>query len=81
MSIFGSIVSAIFGTAKAAAEAVTGVAAPAKPKPMTREEVEAKIQKIAKEFRSRELQLEAVDRRPHETAQSRFEPWRPRTAR
>ena len=49
MSIFGSIVSAIFGTAKAAAEAVTGVAAPAKPQPMTREEVEAKIQKIAKD--------------------------------
>ena len=49
MSIFGSIVSAIFGTAKAAAEAVTGVTAPAKPKPMTREEVEAKIQKIAKD--------------------------------
>ena len=49
MSIFGSIVSAIFGTAKAAVEAVTGAAAPAKPKPMTREEVEAKIQKIAKD--------------------------------
>ena len=54
MSIFGSIVSAIFGTAKAAAEAVTGVAAPAKPRPMTREEVEAKIQKIAKDFLGRE---------------------------
>jgi hypothetical protein len=52
MSIFSSIVSAIFGTVKAAAETVTGVttpAAPAKPKPMTREELEAKIQKIAKD--------------------------------
>ena len=49
MSIFGSIVSAIFGTAKAAAGAMHGAAAPAKPKPMTREEVEAKIQKIAKD--------------------------------
>ena len=45
MSIFGNIVSAIFGTAKTAAEAITGAAAQAKPKPMTREEVEAKIQK------------------------------------
>lgn len=31
MSIFGSIVSAIFGTAKAATEAVTGVTGLAKP--------------------------------------------------
>ena len=56
MSIFGSIVSAIFGTAKAvggavantvsnATSAVTG-AAP-KPQPMTREQVEAMIQKVA----------------------------------
>ena len=52
MSIFGSIVSAIFGTAKAvadtaaaAAAAVTGGAA--KPQPMTREQVEAKIQNVA----------------------------------
>jgi hypothetical protein len=57
MSIFGSIVSAIFGTAKAAGEAVSGTVAAAtaavtggsssKPKPMTREEVEAMIQNIA----------------------------------
>jgi hypothetical protein len=55
MSIFGSIVSAIFGTAKAAAAAVTGspstatsapAAAPA-PKPMSRADVEAMIQKLA----------------------------------
>jgi hypothetical protein len=49
MSIFGSIVSAIFGSAKAAgsavADAVTGGAA--KPQPMTREQVEAQIQKVA----------------------------------
>ena len=56
MSIFGSIVSAIFGTAKAAGSAVadavsaattaaTGGAA--KPQPMTREQVEAMIQKVA----------------------------------
>jgi hypothetical protein len=56
MSIFGSIVSAIFGTAKAvggavantasnATSAVTGAAA--KPQPMTREQVEAMIQKVA----------------------------------
>ncbi len=55
MSIFGSIVSAIFGTAKAAGEAVAGtvsaataaVSGSSKPKPMSREEVEAMIQKIA----------------------------------
>ena len=55
MSIFGSIVSAIFGTAKAAGEAVAGTVSAAtaavsggsKPKPMSREEVEAMIQKIA----------------------------------
>jgi Domain of unknown function (DUF3597) len=56
MSIFGSIVSAIFGGAKAAGnavaetvsaatKAVTGGAA--KPQPMTREQVEAMIQKVA----------------------------------
>jgi Domain of unknown function (DUF3597) len=56
MSIFGSIVSAIFGGAKAASSAVadtvtaattavTGGAA--KPQPMTREQVEAMIQKVA----------------------------------
>jgi len=56
MSIFGSIVSAIFGTAKAAGSAVadtvsaattavTGGAA--KPQPMAREQVEAMIQKVA----------------------------------
>jgi hypothetical protein len=51
MSIFGSIVNAIFGTAKAAgaavAEAVSTAGGAAKPKPMTREQVEAMIQKIA----------------------------------
>jgi hypothetical protein len=48
MSIFGSIVSAIFGTAKAVAEAVTGgPAAAATAKPMTRDEVEAMIQAVA----------------------------------
>jgi 3-oxoacyl-ACP reductase-like protein len=56
MSVFGSIVSAIFGTAKAAASAITNAAtsvsapataAPAAPKPMTRPEVEALIQKLA----------------------------------
>src|SRR5687768_6024056 len=56
MSIFGDIVSAIFGTAKAvggavadtisaAKTAVTGGAA--KPQPMTRAQVEAMIQKVA----------------------------------
>ena len=56
MSIFGSIVNAIFGTAKAAgsviagaATAVTGGSTGTKPKPMTREEVEAMIQKKADE--------------------------------
>ena len=65
MSIFGSIVSAIFGKAKtpetttagsASSGAAGGSTAPApsagtsgaaKPQPMTREQVEAKIQKIA----------------------------------
>jgi hypothetical protein len=56
MSVFGSIVSAIFGTARAAASVVTGgisgntalaPAAPPAPKPMTRAEVEAMIQKVA----------------------------------
>ena len=64
MSIFGSIVSAIFGTAKtpetttagAAPSGTASSAAPApsagaggagKPQPMTREQLEAKIQKIA----------------------------------
>ena len=50
MSIFGSIVNAIFGTAKAAGAAVAGAATAVtgtKPKPMTREEVEAMIQKKA----------------------------------
>jgi uncharacterized protein DUF3597 len=57
MSIFGSIATAIFGTAKAAGAAVTGAATAAtsavggttKPKPMTRAEVEAMIQKKADE--------------------------------
>lgn len=56
MSIFGSIVSAIFGTAKAAGSAVAGAASAAttavtggatKAQPMTREQVEASIQKVA----------------------------------
>ncbi|KTC68207.1 hypothetical protein Lbir_2809 [Legionella birminghamensis] len=50
MSIFGSIVSSIFGTAKAATSAVTGgntAVSPSNPKPMTEAEVEAMIQKIA----------------------------------
>jgi hypothetical protein len=55
MSIFGSIVNAIFGTAKAASEAVAStvsaataaVAGGGKPTPMSREQVEAMIQKIA----------------------------------
>ena len=63
MSIFGSIVSAIFGTAKAAGEAVAGTVSAAtaavsggsKPKPMSREEVEAMIQKIARRHRPQEL--------------------------
>ena len=49
MSIFGSIVSAIFGSAKAAggaiADSISGGSA--KPQPMTREQVEAQIQKVA----------------------------------
>jgi len=57
MSIFGNIVNAIFGTAKAAAGAVAGAATAAttavtggsKPTPMTREQVEAMIQKKADE--------------------------------
>jgi hypothetical protein len=51
MSIFGSIVSAIFGGAKSAASAITGAAGaastPAAPQPMSRAEVEAMIQKLA----------------------------------
>jgi hypothetical protein len=52
MSIFGSIVNAIFGTAKTVGGAIAGTVAAAtgtKPKPMTREEVEAMIQKKADE--------------------------------
>jgi hypothetical protein len=57
MSIFGSIVNAIFGTAKAASAAVAGTVSAAtaavsggsKPTPMTREQVEAMIQKIAED--------------------------------
>ena len=53
MSIFGSIVNAIFGTAKAAGAAVAGAATAVtgvgKPTPMTREQVEAMIQKKADE--------------------------------
>jgi hypothetical protein len=55
MSIFGSIVNAIFGTAKAASDAVAGTVSAAtaavtggsKPAPMSRDQVEAMIQKIA----------------------------------
>lgn len=56
MSIFGSIVSAIFGGTKAAGSAVadtvstvtTAIAGGvAKPQPMTREQVDAMIQKVA----------------------------------
>jgi hypothetical protein len=55
MSIFGSIVNAIFGTAKAAGDAVAGTVSAAtaavtggsKPAPMSRDQVEAMIQKIA----------------------------------
>jgi hypothetical protein len=48
MSIFGSIVSAIFGGAKSAASAITGgSSAPAAAKPMSRAEVEAMIKKLA----------------------------------
>ena len=49
MSIFGSIVSAIFGTAKSVGSAVAGAVSggAAKPQPMTREQVEAMIQKVA----------------------------------
>ena len=55
MSIFGSIVSAIFGGIKAAGNAVAAtvseakeaVGGPAKPSPMTREQVEAMIQRVA----------------------------------
>ena len=53
MSIFGSIVNAIFGTAKAAGTAVAGTVSAAtaavtgRPAPMTREQVEEKIEKIA----------------------------------
>ncbi len=53
MSIFGSIVNAIFGTAKAAGSAIAGAATAVtgagKPTPMTREQVEEMIQKKADE--------------------------------
>jgi hypothetical protein len=53
MSIFGSIVNAIFGTAKAAGTAIAGAATAvtggSKPTPMTREQVEEMIQKKADE--------------------------------
>ena len=55
MSIFGNIVSAIFGSAKAAGNAIAAgasaagnaVAGTTKPQPMTRDQVEASIQKVA----------------------------------
>ena len=53
MSIFGSIVNAIFGGAKAAGAAIAGAATAVtgggKPTPMTREQVEEMIQKKADE--------------------------------
>jgi hypothetical protein len=53
MSIFGSIVSAIFGskaaTTAAAASGTTAAGTPATGKPMTKEEVEAMIEKLADE--------------------------------
>jgi hypothetical protein len=53
MSIFGSIVNAIFGGAKAAGSAIAGAATAVtgggKPTPMTREQVEEMIQKKADE--------------------------------
>ncbi len=55
MSIFGNIVSAIFGGAKAAGNAIAAgasaagnaVAGTSKPQPMTKDQVEASIQKVA----------------------------------
>jgi hypothetical protein len=51
MSIFSDIVNAIFGKAQAAgaavADAVSGIGGAAKPQPMSRADLEAKIQKIA----------------------------------
>jgi hypothetical protein len=52
MGIFSNIVNAIFSKAKAAGAVVADVSSglgggPAKPQPMTREEVESMIQKIA----------------------------------
>jgi hypothetical protein len=48
MSIFGSIVSAIFGKAKAAGGAIAdSLGGATRPQPMTREQVEAQIQKVA----------------------------------
>jgi hypothetical protein len=52
MSVLGSIIGAIFGTAKSAGTAVAdavseGLGGATKPQPMTRDQVEAKIQKIA----------------------------------
>jgi hypothetical protein len=55
MSIFGKIVSAIFGTGGAAAASATAApgttaaGTPATGKPMTREELEAMIEKIAQD--------------------------------
>ena len=51
MSIFGSIVNAIFSKAKAAgaviADVASGIGGATKPQPMTRAEIDALIQKIA----------------------------------
>ena len=53
MSIFGKIASAIFGAAKSAGNAISGAASAVesavakKPVPMTRDQVDAMIQKIA----------------------------------
>ena len=84
MSIFGNIVSAIFGGAKSAASAITGGAAataettaagaPATGKPMTRAEVEAMIQKLADQSKEKNLDWRRFDRRPDEAAQARQQP-------
>ncbi len=91
MSIFGNIVSAIFGGAMSAASAITGgsaatatttaAGAPATGKPMTQAEVEGMIQKLADQSKEKNLQLAAVDRRPDEAAQPRQQPEVARTAR
>jgi hypothetical protein len=53
MSIFGSIVSAIFGGAKSAASAITGGSSASAATSMSRAEVEAMIQKKADESKEK----------------------------